>query len=100
MEGKWAGSAFAVRVNLPFTFCGRIIRESALLERRLLELARAKRGKADARDVVSIIVNNPDADRNPPSDATLGSGLNSITSRRPGPQRGTRLKNSFRASLS
>jgi cytochrome P450 len=42
-----------------------------LLERRLLEWARAKRGKADARDVGSIIVNNPNADRNPPSDAAL-----------------------------
>ena len=71
MEGKWGGSAFALRINLPFTSYGRIIRDSAQLERRLLEWARAKRGKVDDRDFVSIIVNSPDADGDQPSDTAI-----------------------------
>ncbi len=50
----------------------------ALLERRLLEWAGTKHGKADGRDVVSIIVNSPDADGNPPSDATLVGQIPSL----------------------
>jgi cytochrome P450 len=78
MEGKWGGSAFALRINLPFTPYGRIVRESALLERRLLEWAQTKRGKIDGRDVVSIIVNSPDAEGNPPCDATLVGQIPSL----------------------
>jgi cytochrome P450 len=78
MEGKWGGSAFALRINLPFAPYGRIVRDSALLERRLLEWARTKRGKVDDRDLVSIIVNNPDADGNPPSDAAIVGQIPSL----------------------
>jgi cytochrome P450 len=78
MEDKWGGSAFALRINLPFTSYGRIVRDSALLEQRLLEWVRTKRGKADGQDLVSIIVNSPDADGNPPSDATLVGQIPSL----------------------
>jgi cytochrome P450 len=78
MERKWGGSAFALPINLPFMSYGQIARDAALLERRLLEWARTKRGKVDDRDLVSIIVNSPDADGNPPSDATLVGQIPSL----------------------
>src|SRR5262249_47950828 len=78
MEGKWGGSAFAFRINLPFTSYGRIVRQSELLERRVLEWARTKRGQVDDRDLASIIVNSPDADGNPPSDATIVGQIPSL----------------------
>ena len=78
MESKWGGSAFAFRINLPITSYGRTVRDAAVLEKRLLEWARNKRGKVDDRDLASIIVNNPDADGNPPSDATLVGQIPSL----------------------
>jgi cytochrome P450 len=78
MEAKWGGSAFAFRVNLPITSYGRIVRQSTLLERRVLEWARTKRGQVDDRDLASIIVNSPDADGNPPSDATIAGHIPSL----------------------
>jgi cytochrome P450 len=78
MEDKWGGSAFAFRVNLPITSYGRIVRQSELLERRVLEWARAKRGPVDDRDLASIIVNSPDADGNPPSDAAIVGQIPSL----------------------
>src|SRR5258707_2603175 len=78
MEDKSGGSAFAFRVNLPITSYGRIVRQSELLERRVLEWARAKRGPVDDRDLASIIVNSPDADGNPPSDAAIVGQIPSL----------------------
>jgi cytochrome P450 len=78
MEGKWGGSAFAFRINLPITSYGRIVRDSALLEQRLLEWARNKRGQVDDSDLASIILNSPDADGHPPSDATIVGQIPSL----------------------
>jgi cytochrome P450 len=78
MEDKWGSSAFAFRFNLPITSYGRIVRQSELLERRVLEWARTKRGPVDDRDLASIIVNSADADGNPPSDATLVGQIPSL----------------------
>ncbi|HUZ31770.1 MAG TPA: cytochrome P450 [Xanthobacteraceae bacterium] len=77
-EHKWARSAFALPVNLPITTFGRILRESELLERRILEWAASKRGTIDEADLGSIIVNSPDADGNPPGDDTIVSQLASL----------------------
>ncbi len=78
IEGKWGSSAFAFRINLPITSYGRIVRDSELLERRVLEWARTKRGQVDDRDLASIIMNSPDADGNPPSDATIVGQIPSL----------------------
>src|SRR5215470_16938886 len=78
MEGKWGGNAFAVRINLPITSYGRIVRDSELLERRLLEWARNKRGQVDDRDLGSIIVNSPDADGMSPSEAAIVGQIPSL----------------------
>src|SRR5215471_6480603 len=78
MESKWGGSAFAFRINLPITSYGRTVRDSAGLEQRLLEWARKKRGQLDDRDLASIIVNSPDADGNPPSDADIVGQIPSL----------------------
>jgi len=78
MEGKWGSSAFAFRINLPVTSYGQIVRDSALLEGRVLEWARTKRGHFDDRDLASIVVNSPDVDGNPPSDATIVGQIPSL----------------------
>lgn len=78
MEGKWGSSAFAFRINLPITSYGRIVRDAEQLERRLLQWAGSKRGRVDDRDLASAIVNSPDADGNPPSDAIIVGQLPSL----------------------
>jgi cytochrome P450 len=78
MEGKWGRSAFAFPINLPITSYGRIVRESELLERHLLEWAESKRGHIDVRDLASIIVNSPDADGNPPDNAAIVGQIPSL----------------------
>jgi cytochrome P450 len=78
MEGKWGGSAFAFRINLPVTSYGRIVRDSELLERRVLKWAKTKRGKIDDRDLASLIVNSLDADGNLPSDADIVGQIPSL----------------------
>lgn len=78
MEGKWGSSAFAFPINLPFTSYGRMVRDSEALERRVLDWARAKRGQRDDCDLASMIVNSPDADGNPPSEATLVGQIPSL----------------------
>jgi len=77
MEAKWGRSAFAP-INLPITAYGRIVRECALLERLILEWAGSKRGQVDNGDLASIIVNSPDADGSPPSDATIVGQIPSL----------------------
>jgi len=78
MEAKWGGSAFALRIRPPVTSYGRVLRDSEVIERRLLEWARIKRGPVDDRDLASIIVNSPDADGKPPSDATIVGQIPSL----------------------
>jgi cytochrome P450 len=78
MEGKWGRSAFAFPINLPITSYGRIVRESELLERHLLEWVGKKRGYVHVRDLASIIVNSPDADGEPPVDAAIVGQIPSL----------------------
>ena len=78
MEGKWSGSAFALRINLPITSYGRIVRDSELLERRLLEWVRSKRGQVDDRDLAAVVVNSPGADGNPPNDTAIVGQIPSL----------------------
>jgi cytochrome P450 len=78
MERKWDRRAIAFPVNLPITLYGQIVRESEVLERRLLEWVAAKRGKVDGRDLTSIMVNSPDADGNPSDDAAIVGQIPSL----------------------
>ena len=68
---KWSLGALSCPVNLPFTPYGRMIRQSDAIERGITEWAGCKRGHLDNRDLLSIIVNNPDENGNPPTDATI-----------------------------
>src|SRR5215510_9129659 len=77
MEGKWSRGAF-VPVNLPVTPYGRIVRTAEVLERRLLDWIASKRGARDEHDLGSIIINSPDADGTPPSDAAIAGQLPSL----------------------
>ena len=78
MEGKWGGSAFAFRINLPITSYGRTVRDAELLERRLLAWVGTKRGQIDDRDLASIIVNSCGADGSPPNDAAIAGQIPSL----------------------
>jgi cytochrome P450 len=78
MERKWGASASALRLNLPFTAYGRVVRDAAQLERRILEWVAAKRGRPDARDLAAIIVNSAGADGRPPDDAAIVGQLASL----------------------
>jgi len=77
-ESKWARGTSAVPLNLPFTAYGRVVRESAALERRVLAWAETKRGHADERDLAALIVNGPDADGRPASSATIAGHIPSL----------------------
>jgi cytochrome P450 len=78
MERKWSASATALRLNLPFTAYGRVVRDAAELERRILEWVAQKRGRPDARDLAAIIVNSVGADGHPPDDAAIVGQLASL----------------------
>jgi cytochrome P450 len=78
MERKWDRRAFAFPVNLSITLYGQIVRESEVLERRLLEWVAIKQGRVDGSDLASIIVNSPDADGNPSDNATVVGQLPSL----------------------
>jgi cytochrome P450 len=78
MERKWDRRALAFPVNLPITLYGQIVRESEVLERRLLGWVATKRGPVDGRDLASIMVNSPDADGIPSDDAAMVGQLPSL----------------------
>jgi cytochrome P450 len=68
---KWTFGALACPFNLPITPYGRMVRQSEALERRLTAWADCKRGRLNDRDLLSIIVNNPDENGKPPSQASI-----------------------------
>jgi cytochrome P450 len=68
---KWQPSARACPINLPVTPYGQLLRLGDTLERRILDWASRKRGRLDARDLLSIVVNNPEEDGCPVRDATI-----------------------------
>jgi cytochrome P450 len=78
MERKWGAGAFALPLNLPFTTYGKIVREAAELERRMLDWVAQKRGRPDPRDLAAIIVNSADADGSPPDEAAILGQLASL----------------------
>jgi cytochrome P450 len=75
MERKWSASVMSFRVNLPMTPYGQNVREAAVLERNVIEWAETKRGDHNTRDLVSIIVNNPDPDGNPSDSTTIARSI-------------------------
>jgi cytochrome P450 len=77
MEGKWSRGAF-IPLNLPFTPYGRMVRTAERLERRLIDWITSKRGQRDGQDLGSIIVNSPDADGMPASDAAIAGQMPSL----------------------
>jgi cytochrome P450 len=78
MERKWDWRATAVPINLPITTYGQIVREAALLERRLLAWVAGKRGRADDQDIASIFANGRDPAGNPIDDAGIVAQLPSL----------------------
>jgi cytochrome P450 len=75
---KWASGSLAFPLNLPFTPYRRMLRASAMLEDRVLTWASTKRGRDDDRDLAALIVNRPDADGQPASDATIAGHIPSL----------------------
>jgi len=68
---QWSLGALACPVNLPVTPYGQMVRQSVAIEKRVAEWAGCKRGKVDNRDLLSILVNNPDENGNPLTDAAI-----------------------------
>jgi cytochrome P450 len=68
---KWSPSIWTCPVNSAFTPYGQLLRESESLERCILDWASAKRGHFDPKDLLSIIVNNPEEDGTPARDETI-----------------------------
>ena len=75
---KWSLGALACPVDLPVTPYGRMTRQSAAIEQGVAEWAGCKRGQLDNRDLLSILVNNPDENGNPPTDAALTGHVPSL----------------------
>jgi cytochrome P450 len=78
MERKWTVAATALPLDLPFTPYGRIVRDAAELERRILAWVAAKRGRTDAGDLAAIIVNSTGTDGRHPDDAAVVGQLVSL----------------------
>jgi cytochrome P450 len=53
-------------------------RQSVAIEKGIAEWAGCKRGQLDNRDILSILVNNPDENGNPPTDATFAGQVPSL----------------------
>jgi cytochrome P450 len=68
---KWSRTIWTCPVNLTFMPYGQLLRESETLERCILDWADTKRGHLDPKDLLSIIVNNPEEDGTPPRDTTI-----------------------------
>ena len=75
---KWSLGALACPVDLPFTPYGKMVRRSVAIEKAVTEWANCKRGELDNRDLLSIIVNNPDENGKPPTDATFTGHVPSL----------------------
>jgi cytochrome P450 len=75
MQRKWSVSAMAFKANLPVTPYGKSLREAQMLESRAIEWVEKKRGRVDPRDLVSIIINNPDSDGNPASAIAVAGSI-------------------------
>jgi cytochrome P450 len=71
IEYNWSAKVAACPVNLPGLPYHKMLREGEALERHILDWARCKRGRLDRRDLLSIIVNSPDENGDPPSDAKI-----------------------------
>jgi len=77
-EQKWARGSLAFPVDLPFTPYHRVVRDSEVLERRILAWAETKRGHEDEHDLAALIVNSPDVDGRPASNATIAGHIPSL----------------------
>ena len=71
LEFNWSLKPAACPINLPFTPYGKSKRLAETLERSILEWAACKRGHLDRKDLLSIVVNNPDENGEQPSDAVI-----------------------------
>ncbi len=62
-------------VALPGAPYSRLLRNADAIERCVLDIASARRGKKEAGDIVSILVNSPDEHGAPPSDGRIAGHL-------------------------
>jgi cytochrome P450 len=71
IEYNWSVKVAACPVNLPGLPYHKMLRDAESLERHILDWARCKRQRLDRRDLLSIIVNSPDENGDPPSDGKI-----------------------------
>src|SRR5581483_6213935 len=60
LDFNWSWKIAACPARIPGTTFARMMRNSEMLERRILEWAKLKRKNPDDRDLLSIVVNEPD----------------------------------------
>jgi cytochrome P450 len=75
LEANWSPAVLACPINLPFTPYGQLKRRADALDPLILDWAKCKHGHLDGRDLLSIVVNNPDEDGSPPTDAIISGHL-------------------------
>jgi len=75
LECNWSARVFACPVDLPVTPYGRMLRDAQAAERQILDWANSKRGNKDERDLLSVVVNPPEEDGNPPTDEIIAGHL-------------------------
>ena len=71
MKGNFSWKIFACPVNIPGTPYHQLVRGAEDLESRIIEWANCKRGHVDSRDLLSIVVNSPDENGCPASNAAI-----------------------------
>ena len=71
LDFNWSWKVAACPIDVPGTPYSRMLRSGEVLERRILEWAACKRGRLDERDLLSIVVNQPDEHGQPASDEKI-----------------------------
>lgn len=71
IDSNWSWKVFACPLNLPGTPYHRLVQNSELLERRIIDWGECKRGAIEPRDLLSIVVNSPDEHGSQPSNESL-----------------------------
>jgi len=74
-DNVWSMKVILCPVNIPGTPYSRMLRDGEALERRILDWAACKRGDLVGKDLLAILVNNPDETGQPASDVKIAGHM-------------------------
>jgi cytochrome P450 len=72
---NYSPAVVACPLDAPGTPYHRMLRHSEMTERRILEWAETKRGTFDPADLLSVIINSPDENGNPPNRESIAGHI-------------------------